>query len=148
MRILATCDLHYGSRPAADSHTHALAKAAIRAGGDALIIAGDVAGPDKSDFSACLDLFRDFPGLRLVVPGNHDMWSTTQEARELYEQELPARAVDAGFKYLDVAPVVMGPVAFVGSMAWYDYRFAISELGAPDGAYGWGEWVGVGWWKD
>ena len=135
MMILITADLHYDvrrSRPA----TRRLAEEVRAAGGDVLVLAGDTAGAEPGPMREALALFADFPGRRLLVPGNHCLWCRREEdSVERYERILPALAAEAGFDVLDHSPVIHGGVGLVGSVGWYDYSFADESLGVPDEFY-------------
>ena len=73
MRILATADLHYDVWRSREP-TRRLARELLAVGGDVLILAGDTAGRQIEDFRRCLELFADFSGPKLLVPGNHCVW--------------------------------------------------------------------------
>ncbi len=101
---------------------------------DVLIIAGD-SGNTDAEVEACLRQFDGFPGAKLVVAGNHDVW-VEADSRTSY-----GRYVDfcrlcrcCGFYPLDEAPVIVGDVGFAGVMGWYDFSFA-DLPGIPDEAY-------------
>lgn len=128
MRIAVTADLHWGIHRQGDAATR-LMVAQLRADPpDLLILAGDIgAGPE---FAPCLELFRELPARRALVPGNHDVWVADDDSRgdslALYRQQLPALSAAAGFHYLDHGPLVLpaADLAIVGSMNWYDYSWA------------------------
>lgn len=131
MKIVITADLHYDilrsrepARRAAESICHD--------GGDALVLAGDTAGADLDRLREALALFADFPGRKLVVPGNHCLWCAGDEnSLDRYERVLPALADECGFSVLDFHPVQLGAVGLVGSIGWYDYSFRDESLGIP-----------------
>lgn len=131
MRILLTADLHYNiarSRRAAVD----LAQRACAAGGDAIVLAGDSAGADLASLGECLDLFADFPGRRLLVPGNHGLWCRDGESSlDRYERMIPETAHAHGFDVLDHSPVTWGRVGLVGSIGWYDYSLRNRSLEIP-----------------
>ena len=131
VRILATADLHYDIWR---SHgpTKRLARELTGIGADVLILAGDTAGIRTDRLGDCLDLFADFPGRKLLVPGNHCIWvDQTASSWEKYHQILPRIVRNHGFDYLDLHPVLIDHVAFVGNMGWYDYSFRDRDLGIP-----------------
>jgi 3',5'-cyclic AMP phosphodiesterase CpdA len=134
MRLAVTADLHWGLDPRGDAATRELALKVAELAPDALAIAGDV-GEDRA-FGECLSLFRSLGCDRLVVPGNHDVWTRTTDptSTALYREHLPRLAGEAGFHYLDHGARVFGELALVGSMNWYDYSFAdpAVELEHPD----------------
>lgn len=131
LRILITSDLHYNI-VRSQLPARRLARQAVRAGGDALVLVGDTAGVDLDVFAQALDLFEPFKGLKLMVPGNHCLWrSDGGSSMERYEQILPQLAQQHGFAMLDRQPVVLGDAGLVGSIGWYDYSFAQPSLGIP-----------------
>ena len=127
-RLLVTSDLHFGLYPAGDSCTRQLAEYVCSSGADAFIVAGDIADADTDYFSGCLELFSDFPGLKLMVPGNHDLWTAGTGSEKKYREVLPALAADCGFRMLDAGPVSMGGVGIIGNIGWYDYTFRNPDL--------------------
>jgi 3',5'-cyclic AMP phosphodiesterase CpdA len=138
LRLALTADLHWGLSAAGDQATRELV-AALRADPpDLLILAGDLGTRDH--FAECLALFRNLPGQKALVPGNHDLWVEAQDPRgdslALYERHLPALAREHGFHYLDEAPLLFpeAGLAVVGSINWYDYSWSLPQLQAalPD----------------
>lgn len=135
MRILVTADLHYNIARSKAS-TLQLAQDACRHGGDALLLLGDTAGADLRPFAQALDLFRDFPGRKLLVPGNHCIWCQgLEDSIDRYRRILPQLAHEHGFELLDHQPVILGDVGLVGSIGWYDYTFRDPTLNLPLGFY-------------
>src|SRR5262249_51392826 len=139
IRLALTADLHWGSiHRDGDLATRWLADALKNSPPDVLILAGDVGAGDH--FAACLELFADLPGLKAVLPGNHDVWVTPDDARgnslTVYRELLPRVAAERGFHYLDAAPLVLpdADLGIVGTMNWYDYTWSIDRLPAasPD----------------
>jgi predicted phosphohydrolase len=136
MRILVTSDLHYGVGKRGDAAVRALADWVVAARADVLIVNGDI-GADLASLTACLELFRRFDGVKLAVPGNHDVWlvdDPKSDSWTLHEEVLPRTFRAAGFHPLHLEPCVVGDVAFVGSMGWYDYTFR-DDLGIPEECY-------------
>jgi len=135
MRVLITADLHYDILRSREP-TEALAARACKAGGDALVLVGDIAGADVSVLRDCLALFAGFGGRKLFVPGNHDLWRLEGESSlHRYRHVLPAVAAEEGFVMLDHAPQTLGGVGLVGSVGWYDYSFRDESLGLPHAFY-------------
>jgi 3',5'-cyclic AMP phosphodiesterase CpdA len=125
MRLAVTADLHWGLDPRGDAATRELARAVAELEADVFAIAGDIG--EQEAFAGCLSLFASLKCPRLLVPGNHDVWTREPDgdSRRLYHVDLPRAAADAGFHYLDDAPWNAGDgLAIVGSMNWYDYSFA------------------------
>lgn len=131
MRILATADLHYNIWRSRGS-ARKVARQMCRTGGDVIILAGDTAGVETEWFADCLDLFADFTGLKLLVPGNHCLWVRDDGSSwEKYQRTLPRIARQHGFEYLDLQPALLDGIAFVGSIGWYDYSYRDESLGIP-----------------
>jgi Icc-related predicted phosphoesterase len=132
MRIIATSDLHIS--PITEERIRNNARRAEDEGtrDDVLVIAGDLTTAirrgemftvDDDDFHKCLGYFEGFPGKRLVVPGNHDLWVTNGQSSIDRYNSMPAIFGEHGFHMLDHSPVVIGGVGFVGNVGWYDYSF-------------------------
>ena len=130
MRVLIASDLHYGVSRDGTTSIRILADHVVRHGADVLVLVGDLAtGPET--LSACLQLFEDFEGIKLAVPGNHDIWLSgwsETSSMIIHENRLPDLFFKHGFHPLHIEPRVIDGVAFVGSMGWYDYSFR-DEIG-------------------
>ncbi len=148
MRILATSDTHFGEDEEADRATRRLAEQVVASGADAFALVGDVAGAGTQDFRRCLEAFGDFEGSKLVVPGNHDMWTDGPDSYHKYRRTLPEVARDCGFHMLDRGPVVVGDMAIIGNMGWYDYSFRDRSLDLSTEDYRSKSMKGVGTWMD
>ena len=134
--MLITADLHYdiarSRRP-----TEGLARRVCAQQADALVLVGDTAGADLSVLQACLGLFKEFTGRKLLVLGNHCLWCRGREnSLDRYERLVPQAAAEAGFGVLDHRPAVLGRVGLVGSVGWYDYSFRDESLAIPAPFYG------------
>ncbi len=130
MKFYLTSDLHMGSRRRGDRANIALAQYVMANPTDALILVGDL-GKSPEHVHQCLALFEGFPGVKMAVPGNHDIWLQgyhSDNSWELHEEILPALFEAHGFHALHMAPLMLGQVGFVGSMGWYDYSFR-DEIG-------------------
>jgi hypothetical protein len=153
MRLLVTADLHYNhpkSRAVADE----LIDEMNRAGGDVLLLVGDTAIADGDSLEHCLGRF-DFAGPKLFVPGNHELWTTGDDSYEIFTSILPRRVREMGWHWLQGEPFRLegGRVGFAGSVGWYDYSFAPTELGihrpfyehkiSPGAAERFGEYAGL-----
>jgi 3',5'-cyclic AMP phosphodiesterase CpdA len=125
LRFLITSDLHYGANEEGDRSVRELAEHIGTLEADALLLGGDLAtGPQK--LVELLQLFQSFPGARLAVPGNHDIWlapGAPGDSWAVHEELLPRIFERFGFHALHISPRRVGDVAFVGSMGWYDYSF-------------------------
>jgi hypothetical protein len=129
MRLLVTSDLHYNharSKPLAEE----LIARMNGARADALLVVGDTAVADGDALERCLSLFA-FDGPKLFVAGNHELWTAGDDSHQLYTHELPRRVKELGWRWLEGEPFVVGDVAVVGNLGWYDYSFAQAELGIP-----------------
>jgi 3',5'-cyclic AMP phosphodiesterase CpdA len=130
MRLLVTADLHFNhprSRPLAED----LIGQMNRAGGDVLLIVGDTAVADGDLLEQCLSRF-EFPGPKLFVAGNHELWTTGDlDSYELLQTILPRRVRALGWHWLQSDPFRAGDIAFVGTVGWYDYSLAPADLGIP-----------------
>jgi Icc-related predicted phosphoesterase len=147
-KLLVTADLHFGLYPAGDACVLELAEFVRNSEADALVIAGDLADVDTDWFAACLDLFASFKGPKMVVPGNHDLWSAGVGTEQKYREVLPAIASDCGFRMLDASPVAAEGVGFIGNIGWYDYSFRNPELNIALEQYERKELPGVCTWND
>jgi len=126
MKIFISSDLHLlGNGPGGDN---AVIKMADYLQGEAtaedvLLLIGDL-GQGEEGIESCLSLFSGFPGKKVVVLGNHDLWeaegSTTERYRYLQEELIPS----FGFHSLDREPFLYQGLGFVGSIGWYDYSLA------------------------
>ena len=131
MRILATCDLHYNI-PRSKAPTEAVIRDILDAGGDALLLLGDLAGMDLAVLERVFEMLAGFRGARLYTPGNHEMWTPVgDDTMRRYESTLPALCARYGVHYLDSGPFMADGVAIVGRIGWYDYSFRPAELGLP-----------------
>ena len=129
MRLAVTADLHWGIDRRGDAATRDLARYVTEVRPDVLVVAGDVG--ERKRFAQCLSLFSGLACPRLVLPGNHDLWTSSPaiSSLDVYEHRLPRQAEEMGFHYLDASPFVApGDGAIVGSINWYDYSFADPAL--------------------
>jgi hypothetical protein len=129
MRVLITSDLHY-NKPKSKLLADDLIDRMNAAGGDVLVIVGDTAVDDGDAFEQCLTRFK-FAGPKLVVAGNHELWTRTSDSYHLLKHTWPQRASAIGWQWLQDEPFVAGEIAIVGSVGWYDYSFAQPSLGIP-----------------
>ncbi len=150
MRIVATADVHIDLTdqiPAGEMDR--LVDGIHEARPDVLIVAGDLVGLGKQAIGPTLDRLRVDGAHNLIVPGNHDLWLPEGDSRAYYEQELPGIYSRAGFHMLDAGPSMVGRVAFVGNVAWYDYSFADPDLPPTrQRSYERKRWEGVATWND
>jgi predicted phosphohydrolase len=130
MRLIVTADLHYNIVRSM-APTRRLAAEVCKEAADALIIVGDTCGKDVSILGECLRLFDGFRGRRMLVAGNHDLWTDGADSLVRYERELLEVCRECGVHYLDDGPLVLEGVGFVGSVGWYDYTYRSAKLGVP-----------------
>lgn len=131
MRIIATSDLHYNI-PRSRGPTEAIAADICRAGGDILLLLGDLCGTDLTVLEHAFALFDGFRGAKLYVPGNHELWvAAGDDSLARFRQDLPALCRRSGVHPLDESPFVAGDVAVCGTIGWYDYTFRPAALGIP-----------------
>jgi 3',5'-cyclic AMP phosphodiesterase CpdA len=129
MRLLATADLHYNharSRATADELIDEL----NRESAVVLLVVGDTAAADGDALEQCLSRIH-FPGPKLFVAGNHELWTHGPDSHGLFVEDLPRRVRALGWRWLQTDPLVSAEVAVVGSLGWYDYSFAQESLGIP-----------------
>ena len=129
MRILATADLHYNhgkSRRLADELIDRINKTDF----DLLLLIGDTATADGDAIEQCLSRFT-FPGPKLFVAGNHELWTHGDDSHRLFKEDLPRRIKNLGWHWLEANPFITDHFAIVGSIGWYDYSFAQPQLGIP-----------------
>jgi predicted phosphodiesterase len=135
MRILVTADLHYNIARSQEP-ARLLARQTCDEGGDALVLVGDSAAAELGPLRQCLRLFADFPGRKFLVLGNHSLWCRgPEDSLDRYHRVLPQTAAEEGFHLLDESPAVLGDLALVGSVGWYDYSFRDRSLGIPEAFY-------------
>ncbi len=133
MRLLITADLHYNH-----GKSKALADDIIAqmnaAGGDGVLVVGDTAAADGGAFEQCLSRFT-LKGPKLVVAGNHELWTNGPDSYSLLHETFPARAAAIGWQWLQDEPFIAGEIAIVGNVGWYDYSFAQPSLNIPKRFY-------------
>jgi len=121
MRILAISDVHLDpDKPAPCQDFIARVQDEEP---DVLVVAGDLAVGKSAVYETLLASCDFFTGLKLFVPGNHDLWQlhSKRATWRRYEEELPDAVATVGWQCLDMGPVLLDDVAFVGCMGWYDY---------------------------
>jgi Icc-related predicted phosphoesterase len=129
MRLLLTADLHYNhpkSKTVADDLIDRINAEQF----DILIVIGDTAVADGDSLEKCLTRFTH-TGPKLIVAGNHELWTHGDDSYKIFTETLPNRIKNLGWHWLETDPFVSGNLAIVGSIGWYDYSFAVKELGIP-----------------
>lgn len=130
MRLIATADLHY-EMTEYHSRVESLAAEMCRQEADVLALAGDLFALDAAILEGCLRLFAGFRGQKVLIAGNHDLWTRTGDSFDLYDRTIPQVASACGFHDLDAGPKIVGDVGLVGTVGWYDYSFRDESLGIP-----------------
>ncbi len=131
LRLAVTADLHWG-HGRGDDATLLLRDHLLLDPPDLLLLGGDLGTEHR--FDACLALFDDLPCARAAVPGNHDVWVTSDDVRgdslAVYQQHLPAACAARNVHYLDHGPLLLpeAGLAVVGTINWYDYSWALDRL--------------------
>src|SRR3989338_11097006 len=111
MKIIVTADIHYGV-----SHNEPIVKKfaqkIIRTKADVLILVGDTFAINQKLLVECLGLFKKFKGDKLLVAGNHDLWTIQGSSLTIYEKVIPKIARKCGFHFLDQKPFIKNDVGF------------------------------------
>jgi 3',5'-cyclic AMP phosphodiesterase CpdA len=134
IRLAITADLHWGHNSRGDEATRQLRDFVRQRAPDVLVLAGDVGAGQH--FNECLALFRELTSQKALVPGNHDVWVTEDDARgdslTVYQRHLPAVCAEYGFHFLDHRPLIWpdSGLALVGTINWYDYSWSLDALRA------------------
>ena len=101
---------------------------------DVFVIAGDISNTLEG-LDGTLKLFSELSCLKVMVPGNHDVWIESNNSLKKgkdsfykYRQAIPQVCVQNGFVYPITEPCVIGNIAIVGNIGWYDYSLADLRL--------------------
>lgn len=132
MKLFATSDWHFS--PLTSGRVRSIAREAESEGtkDDVLVVAGDAAtglsqyGADSEwdwGFDICLEQFEGFPGKKVAVAGNHEIWVNWRQSSEQRYGELRDVYRRHGFHLLDHSPTMIDGVGFAGNIGWYDYSF-------------------------
>lgn len=124
MKIAVTADIHYGTDTKKDELA-AYLKNLNQNKVDILAVAGDLAsrGASHVQFKEMLEVFAGFKGRVLFVPGNHDLWTKQDNSFHLLTEGIPKLIKGTNLHLLDNTPFIIGDLAFIGSVGWYDYSF-------------------------
>lgn len=131
MKIAIAADLHWGISARGDRCTQRLAQRVAQLAPEVLLLLGD-SGVEE-ELGACLSLFARLRCAKLLVAGNHCIWSHSGESSlKIYREHIPATARQYGFHYLDEQPwrAADGSLGIVGNISWYDYSFASPMIAA------------------
>ncbi|HEX8995213.1 MAG TPA: metallophosphoesterase [Ktedonobacterales bacterium] len=135
-KVVITSDLHLGItlRYQIDEMIAAIAQEQP----DLTVLAGDI-GEGIDHIRTCLRLFRDVPGQKAALGGNHDVWALAgAHSAEVWERDLPLAVREAGMLWLEEDVWRADGLAVTGSIAWYDYSGADPSI-PPQSAEYWME---------
>ncbi len=121
MKIVATSDIHI---PKYQAKMPALVRQLVGSNADVMILAGDIAPANDSALEDFFGEISMFPGPKLYVIGNHDLWVSDGDSKERYTTTMPDICNKYGIHLLDQGPFVHKNIGFVGNVGWYDYSFA------------------------
>lgn len=133
MRLLVTADLHF-NHPRSRSLAVELIQQINRIEADLLLLVGDTSIADDDQLESALEQIR-FPGPRLFLCGNHELWTRRVSSHTLFVGELPKRVQALGWHWLEGNPYIGKGVSVVGSIGWYDYSYAPVSLEIPHRFY-------------
>jgi putative phosphoesterase len=150
MRVVVTADVHADEagemRPGL---LEELRDEVFASAPDVFIIAGDLVGLLKTWAPYALELLSPPKCLKLIVPGNHDLWLQQGDSYAYYKHILPEVYAACDYHMLDTGPRVVGNVAFVGNIGWYDYSLRDPALPpTPRKSYEKKTWHGQRMWMD
>jgi predicted phosphohydrolase len=119
MRIVITSDTHYHPRWHAILTEFVKRIAALEP--DCVVVAGDV-GERVEGFIAMLKLLQHIPCPRLILSGNHDLWSRGgYDSEKLFTEVLPELAQQHGAIWLETENWIRDGLGICGTNGWYDY---------------------------
>lgn len=131
LKLLFTADLHWGVTRGMGANM-ALLDALQANTPDVLVLGGDIG--HAQNFEACLEKYSSLDCVKVLVPGNHDIWVSTDDMRgdswNVYTRHLPELARKHGFHYLDQTPLHLHEwnLSIVGNINWYDYSWSEPEF--------------------
>ncbi|GEM_PF-456774 len=101
---------------------------------DIFVIAGDISNTLKS-MDGTLKLFSELSCLKVMVPGNHDVWIESNNSLRKgkdsfykYRHAIPQACSQNGFLYPITETYVIDNIAIIGNIGWYDFTLADSKL--------------------
>jgi 3',5'-cyclic AMP phosphodiesterase CpdA len=133
MRIVATSDTHWQPFHAGVLAQFVQTVAALRP--DCFILAGDI-GEGLTGVQNMLSILQKIECPRLILPGNHDLWSFGAWRSDLlFEQILPETVAEHDAIWLETQDWRRDGLAICGTIGWYDYSGRDPELGWTDEQY-------------
>ena len=119
MEIVTLSDTHVGQKGWGTRGLVALHKVAAMDPFKILILNGDI-GETFEGFDLALEIIKTIPAeYKLFVCGNNDVDKIGGVCFD-YAQTLQDKVRFAGIHVLDLAPIIIDGVAFVGNLGWYD----------------------------
>lgn len=133
MQVFIASDLHLHVRSGEAIRKMAKYVTSVGTKDDVLLLLGDY-GNTLEMIGVALNLFSSFPGQKIAVIGNHDLWDKTVPTVERYKQ-VQFLIQFYGFHSLDESELRLENIGFAGGVGWYDYSFREDSLGIPMEAY-------------
>ena len=134
IKLVFTSDLHINGPCYSDILFNSFMNTIRERNIDALVLGGDIAD-GRGALSTALKCIKskylpDVPVL--VVPGNHDLWSSSWKhgltSDSIFYEEFPKVCIDSGCVCLETDNFKLGSWLIAGSVMWYDYS---SKLVGP-----------------
>ena len=119
MQVIVTSDTHYHRewRRTLETFVDEIAVLCL----DCLVVAGDV-GEGIAGFREMLRLLQKVDCPRLILTGNHDLWSRDGvSTEELWTEVLPRLTRESGAIWLEGENWSREGIAICGTNGWYDY---------------------------
>jgi predicted phosphohydrolase len=132
VRIVIAADLHF--HPRWERAMERFAQEVHDERPDCFILAGDVGHP-LSNFRRGLAFFADMDCPRLVLAGNHDVWSGEHSSQALWDHLLEDAARTAGYVWLERESFHLGNLGICGTLGWYDYSARDPDLTVTEQDY-------------
>ncbi|MGY5871434.1 MAG: metallophosphoesterase [Candidatus Thorarchaeota archaeon] len=147
MKIAAVSDLHVLPDGGDKELLASIKRRVEEIAPDIFVIAGDIS--DRIEvLSDSLSQLNVDSCSNLYVAGNHDIWFEDEKSPsslDKYSKILGEVCTENGFKHIPDFPHIVGKIAFVGSIGWYDYSFRRPELEIPLEHYEQKEYQGAVW---
>jgi hypothetical protein len=133
VRVFFASDLHVDVRAGLAASARLASWTCQNATADDVLVLGGDYGNRDAPIRQCLELFAGFPGPKLALTGNHDVWAKAPApgSSNARLEHLLDLFEGAGFHALERAPYRHGGVGFVGVMGWYDFSFREPSMNVP-----------------
>ena len=133
MRVIVTADLHYLGRWREKLEATVVEMGVLKP--DCLVVGGDV-GERVSGFEHMLTMLQAIDCPRLVLTGNHDLWSDADlSSQRLWEEVLPRITRKSGAIWLEGENWSRDGLAICGTNGWYDYSGRDPSIELSDDDY-------------